>query len=250
MPPVQVVQIAAPKSGFRRYGWRVLATGSSFVVTILVAKGYWEWIPDWTLAPIWLACLIYWAWAEGHVRAMSKNYPILSCCAVFVLLVVSLLAVFYRSRLLVLVYPSKDAKYIPSTNKLARFDGNMNQFVTPSQCNGLPDDKERECLCPRPLDYKLTALPTPSDNNYATLLNVRAGRDDMYRIAIFGRTPMCSGKILEAIPNGPPKGSLAVMEMEVDRYALGLTSSGPEREFDLEIKTSEGLRIKCVNQIN
>jgi len=71
----------------------------------------------------------------------------------------------------------------------------------------------------------------------------------MYRVQLFGRAPLYPGKI-EAFPYGEGKAGIAVTEMEFDPYTLLLQSSAPQREFKLEIKSSEGLRLKCINQIN
>jgi hypothetical protein len=234
---------------------------SQIAITLSGVKGWLNKVPNLVVVVIWLASfapITYWGFTHKRIatlrlwiRDKRATNPKITIVSVIVS-GISLVAIFASAAYLVIgqALTSKDAKYVRPSNKLVRFEGNVNQFATPPQCAGLPEDKERECLCPRSLDYTLTALPTPNDNNYSTLLSIKAGSEDMYRVAIYGRTPMHSGKILEGLPNGPPKGSLVVTELAFDLYAMGLTSIGPEREFRMEIHTSEGLRLKCVNQIN
>ena len=37
-----------------------------------------------------------------------------------------------------------------------------------NMCQGMSGDEQIRCLCPNPLPYTLTALPSPKDNNYST----------------------------------------------------------------------------------
>jgi hypothetical protein len=117
-------------------------------------------------------------------------------------------------------------------------------------CQGLSAEKEIECLCPRPLPYKLRSLPAPSDNNYATEVDIAASREPIYRLRIFARTQVRSGGEFVVSPYGDGKSASAVGGMDYDPYSLIAQSSAPQREYKIEVHSSEGLRLKCINQEN
>jgi len=241
--------------------WPIASFGFGQATALADAKGYLKWLPGYVVVVLYVASfapIVYWSatheralrfreWLLNEWNANRRKAVGLLCVIVALILVASVSTIYMVWSA---IHKTRDAAYIPSTNKLTRFEGNVAQFSTPPQCTGLPEDKERECLCPRSLDYTLAALPTPPDNNYATQINITSGHEDMYRVVIYGRTTMYVGKVFDAIPNGLGKSGLSTVQMDFDRYALGITSSAPEREFRLQINTSEGLRIKCVNQIN
>jgi hypothetical protein len=242
-----ITATAPGKRGWRRFGWPVLATGTNFVLTIVVAKGYLQGIPDLFLAMTWIGCAVFWVVAEGHAPRLYRRYPVRSTVLVVICVVVFSCAWKYRLHWPGLLYQSKDAPYVPpSSHRAIRVDGQVKP--TPQACMGLSEEKEIECLCPRPVDYVLNALPTPPDNNYATQVDIKAGRDPMYRVQLFGRTQMYSGKI-GAFPH-EKEAAISVAEMDYDRYTLLIQSSSPQQEFKLEVRSSEGLRLKCINQIN
>jgi hypothetical protein len=141
-----------------------------------------------------------------------------------------------------------EAKYIPPKGPGIKFEGRME---TPSSqmCTGMADAAQIACLCPRPLKYALKALPPPSDNNYATQIDIRAVREPIYKLRIFGRTQLHSGK-LAAFPYGEGKAGTVVMEMDYDPFSLIVQSSAPQTRYTLEVRSAQGLRIKCVNQEN
>jgi hypothetical protein len=247
-PPATTKQMPSPERLlWKRFGGPVLATGSSLVLTLVIERGYLGWIPDWALGPIWMACVLYWALAEGHLTKLYKKYPRLIVSLVAMVLIISALVLEYHQFLIGMIYRSKDARYVPpSGHKAVRFDGQIRP--TPQACAGLSDEKEIACLCPRPVEYSLFALPTPTDNNYATQVEMNAGKESMYRVQLFTRTPVHAGKI-EASPHKDDAG-MAVVEMTFDPYTLLVQSSAPQQQFKLEVRSSEGLRLKCINQIN
>jgi hypothetical protein len=116
-------------------------------------------------------------------------------------------------------------------------------------CQGLSQHDENQCLCPRPLPYELKALAQPSNDNYATEVTITAKREPIYRLRIFGRTQMRSGRI-SASPYGDGEAAVGVLEMDYDPFSLVMNSSAPQQELKVEVHTSEGLRIKCINQEN
>jgi hypothetical protein len=246
-PVTPIATVPLEKHGWRRFGGAVLATGSNLVVTLLVDRGYLRWIPDWALAVAWILCACYWAVAEGHINTLYKKHRRWSQVIALMAIVVVVLSVVYRKEWIGHAYHSKDAPYIPPTDhKAVRFDGQVRP--TPKECAGLQDEKEIECLCPRPLDYTLSGLPTPKDNNYATQVEIKAKREAMYRVQLFTRGAVSSGRI-QAFPHKDDAG-VAVVEMAFDPYTLVAQSSAPQDKFLLEVLSSEGLRLKCINQIN
>lgn len=186
-----------------------------------------------------LVCLLIPLW-EGKIRAWLK-----------VLVSVFVVATFIGGDYYWIIrktWPPQDAPYLPpSSHKAIKVDGQIKP--TPQACIGLSEEKEIECLCPRPVDYILNALPTPPDDNYATQVDIKAASEALYRVQLFGRTQMHSGT-LEAFPYGDGKAATGVVEMDYDRYTLLVQSSAAQQEFKLEVRSSEGLRLKCINQIN
>jgi hypothetical protein len=144
--------------------------------------------------------------------------------------------------------PPPDIKYPPPKGPLQKIEGTRE---TPSteMCVGLPDADQIKCLCPRPLKYALTALPAPSDNNYATKLDIRAVREPIYKLRIFSRTVLSSGK-LEAFPYGEGQAAIVVEEFDYDRYSLIVQSTRPENRFIINVESAQGLRLKCIDQEN
>ncbi len=141
-----------------------------------------------------------------------------------------------------------DPNYPTPNNPLVRMEGNA---VPPSMamCQGMPDAAQTACLCPSPLDYSLKALPTPSDNNYSTEIDIRKVERPIYRLRIFSRTILGSTGPIQVIP--PLSHSSAFLgKMDYDPYSFIMSSTAPEDEFKLEVHTSEGLRLKCINQDN
>jgi hypothetical protein len=130
-----------------------------------------------------------------------------------------------------------------------RVDGTA---VLPSNqlCQGMPDADQIKCLCPSPLDYTLRALPAPSDNNYSTEIDIKKVDKPIYRLRIFARTMLgATGPIVMVPPiNSHSSGSLG--RFDYDPYSFVMSSTAPEDEFKLEVHTSEGLRLKCINQDN
>lgn len=141
-----------------------------------------------------------------------------------------------------------DPLYAAPTGPLVRFDGSAVP-ASLSMCQGMPDAAQIDCLCPSPLDYSLKALPTPRDNNYSTEIDIKKVDRPIYRLRIFSRTFFGSHGAFQLFP--PMNHSSAFLgELEYDRYSYILSSTAPEDEFKLEVHTSEGLRLKCINQDN
>ena len=126
---------------------------------------------------------------------------------------------------------------------------------TPSMqmCQEVKGEEEQiKCLCPRPLEYTLKALPAPSDDNYSTEVDIKAkaGADPIYHLRIFARTQIHPGKIFETLPFGSGKAASGVGVLTYHPYSLVLQSSSPQREYRIELHSAEGLGIKCINQEN
>ncbi len=251
-PPVSEKDLGAlpeKKSRFRTIAGPLFATVSTTVFTIFLERGYLSWIPDWFLAIAWLACAFYWAWAQGYLRTQYQSHRKLVIAAVLLLVAISSLGVKYRAPLWEKVHPPKEAAYVaPEGHRAVRVEGNVNPSYL--HCYDLPDDKQIECLCSRPVDYTLSALATPPYNNFSTLVDIKAGKESMYRIQLFARTPIHPAGTLEALPYGASKAAIAIGSFEADPNTLLLQSTAPEQEFKIELHSSEGIRLKCINQIN
>ena len=179
--------------------------------------------------------LAFWLWSKW--KKPIRTVPIIAFISICLLL-------GYRW----LINPFQEPKYSHPKGPAMRADVTA---PTPSRllCQGLSEEAETQCLCPRSLPYELTALAPPSDDNYATQMTITAKREPMYRLRIFARTQMRSGKI-SASPYSEGKAALSVMEMDYDPYSLVMNSSAPQNEFTLEVHSAEGLRLKCINQDN
>jgi hypothetical protein len=142
-----------------------------------------------------------------------------------------------------------DVQYpLPPQGRLQRVEASL-EVPSSQLCVGMSDTAQINCLCPRPLKYNLTALPTPNDNNYATKVEIHSVREPIYKLRIFSRTVVSSGPI-SALPYGQGQAAVGVEEFAYDRLSLVMQSSKPETEYTIEIHSSEGLRLKCINQVN
>ena len=117
-------------------------------------------------------------------------------------------------------------------------------------CRGLSEEAEMQCLCPSPVEFSLKSQAAPNDNNYSTEVTVTAVKDPMYRVRLFARSPIHPSGELGASPYGKDKAALFTGILGYDFYSVILRSSSPEQEFKLVLHSSEGLRLKCVNQEN
>lgn len=145
--------------------------------------------------------------------------------------------------------PPPDPNYPPSENPLVRMEGRVEQ---PSQtmCQGLSGDEQVKCLCPNPLSYELIALPSPKDNNYSTLLDVKRIERPFYRIRVFARTQITARYGYTLLPAINAHSSASLTSFDYDPYSFVLTSTQSEEEFKIEIHSAEGLRLYCINQEN
>ncbi len=148
------------------------------------------------------------------------------------------------------IVPSAEPKYPPPKGPGVREDF---QAVPPSNqmCLGLAGQERINCLCPNPLRYSLKALPAPSDNNYSTEVNVKAATVPFYRIRVFARTQMNARYGYTTVPpfkNGNFAAFLGTFDY--DPYSFVFNVTKPVREFKIEVHSSEGLRLYCVNEIN
>ena len=145
----------------------------------------------------------------------------------------------------------KDPKefYIPPKGPLVRFDGGV---FPPSQfmCVGLSDEARAACLCPRPLVFTVDPMPAPKDDNYENLLTISEKCEPMYRVRVFLRDIFSNTNILETYPFDKGKTGAATLHEDADRYSFELDTSAPESRYKVAIKSSRGLRVICVNQIN
>lgn len=139
--------------------------------------------------------------------------------------------------------------YIPPKGPLVRFDGGP---FMPSQfmCLGLSDEARFACLCPRPLAFTVEPMPAPKDDNYENLLTINEKCDPMYRVRVFLRDMFSNLNLLETYPFGVGETGAATMHEDADRYSFEINSSAPQSRFKVAIKSSRGLRVICVNQIN
>ncbi|HMD78115.1 MAG TPA: hypothetical protein VKG86_12170 [Terracidiphilus sp.] len=141
-----------------------------------------------------------------------------------------------------------EPNYPPPKGPLVRFDMQA-EAPSMSMCQGMSDAKQIQCLCPSPLTYTLSALAAPSDNNYSTEIKVKKADRSFYRIRVFARTVMVARYGWSMNP--PFNQSIAALGlMDYDPYSFTFTSTAPENEFKIEVHSSEGLRLKCVNQEN
>jgi len=140
--------------------------------------------------------------------------------------------------------------YPQPENPLVHFTARME---TPSMQMCQEASDRPTCLCPHPLKYSLKPLPTPSDDNYATEITIKAKNSvsPMYHIRLFARTQIQVGPELSASPYGKDQGAgIARGVMTYDPYSITLQSSHPEQEFKTELHSAEGLGIICVEQEN
>ncbi len=124
---------------------------------------------------------------------------------------------------------------------------------TPSRflCQGLSEQAEIDCLCPRPLNYALAAAAPTDDSNYATEVIVNRSREPMYRIRMFSRAPISSWQLLEPTEEAvKAKGACIGPAASVDPYSMTMQCTFPLDRFRIGVHTSEGLRLKCITQEN
>ena len=142
-----------------------------------------------------------------------------------------------------------DPKYPPSQNPLVRMEGTAVP-ASNQMCTGLQGDDRIKCLCPDPMKYTLSALPTPSDNNYATELQVKKGKRPFYHLRAFARTMIDVRHGWNIVPPLEGHGSAALGVFDYDPYTFTLTSTYPLDQFNIEVRSAEGLRLYCINEIN
>jgi len=88
---------------------------------------------------------------------------------------------------------SKDARYIPPPQgRLVRFDGQAKPNSTGMQ--RIVSTERIECLCPHQVDYELSALPTPSDNNYSTQVDIKSWNGGHVSRATVRKSTVISGE--------------------------------------------------------
>jgi hypothetical protein len=117
-------------------------------------------------------------------------------------------------------------------------------------CQGLSEQEQIDCLCPSPLNYALRALASPADDNYATEIDIKQVDKPIYRLRIFARTQIDSTADFSVAPFGGNHSTSVVVHMAYDPFSLILQSTAPESEYKIAVHTSEGLRLKCINQEN
>jgi len=140
-------------------------------------------------------------------------------------------------------------KYPAPNGPGIRFEGTA-ETPSSAMCSGMADEDQIKCLCPSPLDYALNPLPAPKDSNYSTEIVIKKVDRPMYRVRIFSRAQIDStGPLVEYPPVNSHSG-LSFGKFDYDPFTLVMNSSAPEDEFKLDVHTSEGLRLKCINQDN
>lgn len=144
-----------------------------------------------------------------------------------------------------------DPKYPVPGNKLLRFDG---QVEPPSSqmCLGLADAERIACLCPRPATYSLEPLATPSTDNYAAMLSVSSMIEPMNKIRVFLRAPFSMATTTYPTEEMGKSGHFSILHgfMDYDRSSFFVQSSAPQELFKIEVRSSMGPRVICVNQEN
>jgi len=142
----------------------------------------------------------------------------------------------------------KEIPWVPPTGPGIRFDS---QIPAPSNqmCVGLSEFAELQCLCPRPVEYSLAAMPEPKNNNYATQVTINKVRESLYRVRLFSRA-IISGANLNGVWPNESKAITTLGMMDFDRYSIIIQSTAPQDGFKVVLQTAEGLRIKCINQEN
>jgi hypothetical protein len=147
------------------------------------------------------------------------------------------------------VAPPPDPNYPPPKGPLVRFDGNA-EPQSSQMCQGMSDASQIDCLCPSPLHYTLHALPSPSDNNYATEIDIKKTRRPFYRIRVFSRTAMVARYGHLSIPPNDAHSSSFLESFDYDPYSVVYSRTAPTNELKITVHSSEGMRLKCINQEN
>jgi hypothetical protein len=132
-----------------------------------------------------------------------------------------------------------------------RFDASI-PIPSNQLCQGLTGKAETDCLCPRGVNYSLKTMAAPSDNNYATELTATQSREPMYRIRIFSRANISFGMIIQPSEDATKArhGICTYGALGFDQFSVILQCTFPVNEFRVALHTSEGLRLKCINQEN
>jgi hypothetical protein len=152
-------------------------------------------------------------------------------------------ATFLQKPQTALVYPAPRGPLI----KVER------HLPTPSSemCQGLSDELQIQCLCPRPLDYTLKALPAPEDNNYATEITITKPPEQFQNIRVFLRAMISFADVIEIVPSDKEAKSVTTLgRMEYDRFSFVMGSSAPKISYRVAVHSSEQMNLKCVNQEN
>ena len=112
-----------------------------------------------------------------------------------------------------------------------------------------PENPEIKLLCPRPLSYSLRRVEvprSPTADNYATELTIRAVREPMYHARVFTRALFSGVHLIEA----PAEGISTTETRDWEHYSFVVTSTHASTIYKVVVYTSEELRIVCVNQDN
>jgi len=142
-----------------------------------------------------------------------------------------------------------DAAYVPPRGPLIRTEGNI-PIASSLLCPGLLEEERTACLCPRPLNFKLAALPAPAEDNFATEIEITTPREPMYRIRVFLRDTISGAHLLAASPHEGKGVSSYAWSAAYDRYSFGAASTAPQSVFRVKLLSATGIRVICANQEN
>jgi hypothetical protein len=145
--------------------------------------------------------------------------------------------------------PPPDPIYPSSNGNGVRMEGIV---VPPSNqmCQGMSDEDQITCLCPSPLVYTLRPLTPPPDNNYATEIDIKQVDRPIYRLRVFARTMIDARH--EYVPD-PPNDAHSASSLGIfdyDPFSFVISATAPKKGFNVIVHSSEGLRLKCINQDN
>ena len=142
-----------------------------------------------------------------------------------------------------------DPEYPPPNGNLVRMEGTI-EPPSNQMCQGMPDEAGIRCLCPSPLDYTLRAMEPPTDNNYATEINIKQVGRSIYRARVFARTMVDPRHGFVPDPPNDSHSASFLGTLANDPYSFVVSATAPKKGFKVIVHTSEGLRLKCINQEN
>jgi hypothetical protein len=142
-----------------------------------------------------------------------------------------------------------DPIYPAPNGKAVRMEGVV-EPPSNQMCRGMSDEDEIKCLCPSPLDYTLRALDSPSDNNYATEIDIKQVNRPIYRARVFARTMVDARHGYVPDPPNDSHSASFLGTLAYDPFSFVISATAPKKGFKVTVHSSEGLRLKCINQEN